>query len=179
MNRAYLSIGSNINPEQNIVQSIKLLADATRVIAVSTIWETLPEGGPNQPNYLNGAVIIETPLSAIVLKQQILIKIEQQLGRVQQLNKFAPRPIDIDIMLFNRDVLQIGQRYIPDAEILERAFVAIPLAELDPTYLHPKTGQTLQEIAQTFTPKFEAMYNRQDISQAVKFLLMDTQEKIS
>jgi 2-amino-4-hydroxy-6-hydroxymethyldihydropteridine diphosphokinase len=107
----------------------------------------MPVGLTDQPNFLNAAVLLETPLPAQVLREQAIAEIETALGRVRTENKNAPRTIDIDIMLFNRDVLQVGQRHIPDPEILERPFVAIPLAEIAPDYIHPETGQTLQQIA--------------------------------
>lgn len=151
MNRVYLSLGSNINPEINFVKAVQLLASATELVAVSSVWETAPLGLPHQPNYLNGVVVVHTTLSAMALKMQVLMEIEQTLGRVRQSdNKFGPRSIDIDIMLFNRDVMQLGERHIPDAEILARAFVALPLAEVDPTYIHPETGQSLADIAAQF-----------------------------
>ena len=147
-NLAYLSLGSNIEPERNLPAAVKLLARLGRVRAVSSVWETEPVGFADQPNFLNAAVLLETVLSAWALREEAITQIEQALGRVRTENKNAPRTIDIDIMLFNRDVLQVGQRHIPDRQVLERTFVAIPLAEIAPDYVHPETGQTLQQIAQ-------------------------------
>ena len=162
-NRAYLSLGSNINPEANMRAAFALLAERTTLLAVSTVWETLALGDETQPNYLNCAVIVETDLSALALKTQILSKIEADLGRVREANKFAPRPMDIDIMLFNADVLDLGSRKIPDAEIFTRAFVAIPLAELAPDYVHPVTKETLAEISHKFLPEQAQMRPRPNV----------------
>ena len=146
-NLAYLSFGANINPRQNIPAALRLLSQQSRLLAVSSVWETAPVGFADQPDFLNGAVMIETPLSAAVLKQTVLLSIEQTLGRQRTANKNAPRPIDLDIILFNLDIIEgMGQR-IPSPELLERYFVAGPLAELAPDYVHPETGQTLAEIA--------------------------------
>jgi 7,8-dihydro-6-hydroxymethylpterin-pyrophosphokinase len=94
--------------------------------------------------------------------------IEQRLGRVSQANKNAPRPIDLDITLFNREIMELGSRHIPDPEIIERPFVAIPLAEIAPDYTHPELGQTLSEIARNFEVKSEEMYVRPDVSKSLK-----------
>jgi len=147
VNLAYLSLGSNVEPEHNLPAAVARLARFGHVRAVSTVWESAPVGLVDQPNFLNAAVLLETEFSAQALREQAIAEIEAALGRVRTENKNAPRTIDIDIMLFNRDVLQVGRRHIPDPEILERPFVAIPLAEIAPDYIHPETGQTLQQIA--------------------------------
>lgn len=163
LNRAYLSLGGNIEPAANMRAAFHLLAEQTDLVAVSTVWETRPLGPSKQPNYLNCAAIVDTPLSAVHLRESVLRGIEAQLGRVRQADKFAPRPMDIDIMFFNEDILTLGQRHIPDAEVLERAFVAIPLAELAPDYVHPETGQTLREIAAQFSEAKAQMIRRPDV----------------
>ena len=146
-NLAYLSLGSNIEPENNLLAAVKLLGRFGYVRTASSVWETEPVGLADQPKFLNAAVLLETALSAQALRDDAIAQIEESLGRVRTENKNAPRTIDIDIMLFNQDTLQIGQRHIPDPEILERPFVAIPLAEIAPDYVHPETGQTLEQIA--------------------------------
>ncbi|MDM8518576.1 2-amino-4-hydroxy-6-hydroxymethyldihydropteridine diphosphokinase [Anaerolineales bacterium HSG6] len=164
-NRAYLSLGSNIAPETNIVAAVEQLARRSSLLAVSSVWETVPIGvTTSQPNFLNAVVLIQTPLSAEALKYQLLTDIEQTMGRVRHQDKYAPRTIDIDIMLFNQQILTIGVRKIPNTEIMERAFVAIPLAEVAPDYQHPQTKQTLREIARCFDIKQSNMILREDVS---------------
>ena len=163
VNLAYLSLGSNIEPELNLPAAVTQLARYGRVRAISTVWETLPVGFTDQPNFLNLALILETRLSAQALRNEAIAAIETALGRVRSENKNAPRTIDIDIMLFNHDALQINERHIPDPEVLERAFVAIPMAEIAPNYVHPETGQTLQAIAQQFDSMQAGMHRRGDI----------------
>lgn len=169
-NTAYLSLGSNIKPEENLPAAIRLLAALTKLVAVSSVWETEPVGLRPQPNFLNAAAIVETDLAAEQLKREVLDRIEQSLGRVRQADKNAPRPIDIDLMLFNQQIFQLGQRRIPDPEIVERPFVAIPLAEIAPNYQHPLTGQTLSQIARGFEVKNGEMCLRQDVSQILQQL---------
>lgn len=161
-NRAYLSLGSNIEPVRNIKAALQLLAQQGTLLAVSTIWETEPLGFKEQANFLNGAAIIKTELSAPELKTQVLQQIEQALGRARGANKYAPRPIDLDIILFNDEVLEFEGYNIPSPEVLERSFVAIPLAEIDPDYVHPITGQTLQEIAISFEAEAKQMLKRDE-----------------
>jgi len=162
-NLAYLSLGSNIEPERHLPMAVAHLAHWGRVRAVSTVWETTPVGFADQPHFLNAVVLLETTLSAQTLREEAITSIEAALGRVRTENKNAPRTIDIDIMLFNRDVLQVGRRHIPDPEVLERPFVAVPLAEIAPDYVHPETGQTLQTISRQFDPTTAGMRRRNDV----------------
>jgi 2-amino-4-hydroxy-6-hydroxymethyldihydropteridine diphosphokinase len=161
-NRAYLSLGSNIEPEQNLPTAVRELAAFGRILAVSNVWESAPFGGGDSTdraerihgnNFLNAAVLLETDLSPSALYDQAIAEIEQRLGRVRDPHdKNAPRTIDIDLSLFNRDVLVVDGHTIPDPEFAKRPFVAIPLAELDPDYVHPVENRRLADIAADWTP---------------------------
>ncbi len=172
-NTAYLSLGSNLEPAANLRAALELLATKTKLVAVSSVWETQPLGLTAQPNFLNAAAVVETDLTAAQLKQEVIAPIEQSLGRVRQADKNAPRPIDIDLMLFNRQIFNLGQRHIPDPEIVERAFVAIPLAEIAPEYEHPELNQTLAQIAGGFKSNEAGMNLRQDVSQVLQQLVQN------
>jgi 2-amino-4-hydroxy-6-hydroxymethyldihydropteridine diphosphokinase len=172
-NWAYLSLGSNIDPAHNLPQAVRLLGDYGRVRRLSNVYQSPALGFAAQPDFLNAAVLLETHLSAAELRQGAIVQIEQALGRLRTENKNAPRPIDIDIMLFNRDVLALGGRRIPDSEALERPFVAIPLAEIDPDYVHPETGETLAQIAARFDIESAGMRRRDDIWSAKLLVMMD------
>jgi 2-amino-4-hydroxy-6-hydroxymethyldihydropteridine diphosphokinase len=175
-NLAYLSLGSNIEPERHLPAAVAHLAQYGYVRAVSTVWETPPVGFTDQPNFLNAAVLLETDLPAQALREDAITHIESALGRVRTENKNAPRTIDIDIVLFNHDIQRVGRRRIPDPEVLERPFVAIPLAEIAPQYVHPETGQTLQAIAKRFDSKEVGMRRRKDIV-LDSYKLVDKQEE--
>ena len=146
-NRAFVAIGSNIEPERNLKEAVRRLASRCRLLAVSRVYETKPVGKTDQPDFLNAAVLVETKLGAAALKAQVLQDIERALGRVRTADKNAPRTIDLDITLFNDQVLEIGHRHIPDPELLRYPHIAVPMADLAPGYVHPESGQTLQEIA--------------------------------
>jgi len=158
-NRAYLSLGSNIEPERNLPAAVRELAAFGRTAAISRVWESVPFGCGDRAsdrfahNFLNAAVLLETELSAQALCVDAVPAVERRLGRVRDPhNKNGARTIDVDLSLFNRDVLTVAHRKIPDPEILTRAFVAVPLAELDPEYLLPTADRSLAEIAAALAP---------------------------
>jgi 2-amino-4-hydroxy-6-hydroxymethyldihydropteridine diphosphokinase len=173
-NLAYLSLGSNVEPEHNLPAAVDRLGHWGHVRAVSTVWESAPLGFADQPNFLNAAALLETGLSAQGLRREAIAATEAALGRVRTANKNAPRTIDIDIMLFNHDVLQVGRRHIPSPEVLERPFVAIPLAEIAPDYVHPETGQPLHQIAGRFDPVAAGMCRRDDVTLVIRKNLTGT-----
>lgn len=145
----YLSIGSNHEAGKNLQQAIDLLAEKTDIIAVSSIYETAPVGTDNPASYFNAAVILQTELESTELKKTVLRPIEAQLGRERGEGVTAVA-IDLDISLFDDAVMQLGKRQIPDPDILTRAYVAIPLAEVAPEYLHPIEKRMLAEIVKAF-----------------------------
>ncbi len=155
-NRAYLSLGSNIEPEQNLPTAVRELAAFGRILAVSSVWESAPfnDGGlerndrPADKNFLNAALLLETPLSPLKLYEQAFSSVERRLGRVRDPHdKNAPRTIDVDLSFFNDDVLEFAGHRVPDPEILIRPYVAIPLAEVAPDYVHPVERRRLADIA--------------------------------
>ncbi len=147
LDRVFLALGSNINAEHNLHAAVRRLASCFHMRAVSPVYETAPVGKTDQPNFLNAAALIETDLSAAQVKQ-VLQALEQELGRARSEDKNAPRTIDLDISLFDDQVLDMGSRHIPDPDLLKYSHIARPLADLAPQRRHPETGQTLQEIAQ-------------------------------
>jgi len=159
--RVFIAMGSNIDAANNLQAATQLLAEQCVLLAVSPVYETLPVGTTDQPNFLNAAALIETPLATADLKRQVLLQIEDRLGRVRVADKNAPRTIDLDIALFNSDVLDVDARHIPDPDILKYAHIAVPLADLAAQYRHPETGQTLREIAEHLSQ--EGLIRRNDV----------------
>ena len=135
----YLNIGSNINPERNLPQAIHLLRQHGEVKAISNAWQSHAFGS-NGPDFLNACILFLTPLSARALKEQVIRPIEAKLGRVRSADKFAPRTIDIDIILFDDEPF--------GWEFWSNAFVVVPLAELLPDYHHPLNYEKLSRVAE-------------------------------
>jgi 2-amino-4-hydroxy-6-hydroxymethyldihydropteridine diphosphokinase len=149
----FVSLGSNIAPEKNLAQAVRLLRSICTIIAVSSVYRTAPQGFSDQPDFLNMAAQISTSLSPERLKSNVLDWIEHELGRKRDpLNKNAPRTIDLDISLWGDAVIEYGAKpwRVPDPDIVRFAHVAIPLAELAPDFVHPTEKVTLAEIAGRF-----------------------------
>ncbi len=154
----FITLGSNLSPERNLPWAAGLLRDQVSVLRASRVFESTalgPDGELlDQPAFLNAAVLVEirkdTPPD--VLKFRVLRAIEASMGRVRTADKYAPRPIDLDIALYGSAVIDDPARGVrlPDPEILTRAHIALPLADLDPQFVHPLTGGTLGEIATQF-----------------------------
>lgn len=142
---AYLSLGSNIQPETNLVLAIQLLQRLGRVEKVSSAWESESVGAEG-PNYLNACILFVTPLEQAALKENVLLPIEAQLGRRRTENRFAPRPMDIDIVVFDERSC--------DDKYWEQAFVVIPLAEIYPDFRNPAQNETLAETAMRLRNRF-------------------------
>lgn len=140
-----------MEPEQNLSAAIRMLAVRCRLVAVSPVYQTKPVGKTDQPDFLNAAALIETELGPAALKARVLQDIERALGRVRSADKNAPRTIDLDITLFNDDVLDIGHRHVPDPDLLQYPHIAVPMSDLAPQYVHPESGQTLREIAESMS----------------------------
>jgi len=143
----FVSLGSNIDPERNLREAVRLLAERTDVVAVSPVYQTDPIGNTDQPSSLNAAVEIRTHLSAIELKTRVLDRVEEKLHRVRTADKNGPRTIDLDIALFGDLVSELDGQRIPEPDMLRYAHVIRPLADLAPGIKHPQTGQLLSELA--------------------------------
>jgi len=138
VHQVYLSLGSNIQPEANLPKAIDLLSERGDILKVSSAWESEAVGS-NGPNYLNACVLFSTELLYAKLKDQVAHPIEAQLGRKRTEDKYAPRAIDIDIILF--DGKSCNDKF------WNQAFVVIPLAEIYPEFRNPLTQEHITETA--------------------------------
>lgn len=145
--RAFIAVGSNINPAENVLEAIDRLAEQTRVVAVSTVYRTEPLGRPEQPPYYNCVAEIETEIPPLALKQQVLRRIEADLGRERGEDKYAPRTIDLDLVVYDDLVVDTDDLTLPDPQILHRPFLAIPLRELAPRLTLPGLDRPMEEVA--------------------------------
>lgn len=138
--RAYVAIGSNISPKENIPKALELLDRECPVIAVSAFYSSPALDRPDQALFINGVCLITTRHTARSLKYEILRGIEFALGRVRGQDRYAARPIDLDIALYGGEVIQEPGLVIPDPDIEKRPFVAVPLMDLDPDIELPGVG---------------------------------------
>jgi len=139
MHQVQLLIGSNIDPQQNIQAALKILESIHPFKACSRIWKTCAYGSAG-PDFLNIAVSIETPLSMKKYKRSVISSIETTLQRQRFSDKNAPRTIDIDIIIFDGQVVDSG--------LWKKFFIIVPLADLLPKMKDPDSGKTLQQLAQ-------------------------------
>lgn len=149
-----IAFGANIDPLPNLWRGLRALHERVGLAAVSTVYRTpaLPdrEGRDPGPDFLNGAVRVESRQEPFALKG-LLRTIEAELHRIRGPWRHAPRTLDLDIALMGEQVVQRDGLVVPDPELLHRAFLALPLAELAPELLHPLEGVPLSRIAARFS----------------------------
>lgn len=146
-NRAYLSIGSNMGDrEENLLQAVRMLEEdeETMVVRQSSFIETKPVGYTEQDDFLNGALELRTLRSPEELLD-LIGDIEQRLKR-ERVVHWGPRTIDLDIILYNDEIVQTERLTVPHVEMANRMFVLEPLCEIAPYALHPVIGKTVMEL---------------------------------
>lgn len=151
MTLAFIGIGSNIEPAANVRAAIRSLARKTRLAAISTVYLAEALGRPEQPPYYNCVVAVETELSPTELKFGLLRGIENGLGRLRTQDKYAARTIDLDLIVYGDLMLDAEGVKLPDPEILERPFLAIPLFELAPDLVLAGYGLPISKVAASLT----------------------------
>jgi len=147
--KAYVGLGSNLGERESLLKAaIEQLAQLpeTRLGRVSSLYDTAPVGELDQPNFLNAVVQLETALTARQLLWNLLL-IERRLGRVRHAaQRYGPRTIDLDLVLFGDQVIDTPDLKVPHPEYHRRAFVLVPLAEIEPKLVHPVLGLTATEL---------------------------------
>jgi len=137
MHRVCLLLGSNIQPEKNIPLAMSLLQKQLTILKTSSVWESRAVGSDGA-NMLNTAVLALTSLDAETLKEDVLHPLEAQLERVRTRDKNSPRTIDLDILTFDQQLL--------DLNLWHYAYRAVPMAEVLPDY-QSETGEYLKDAA--------------------------------
>ncbi|OSZ80555.1 2-amino-4-hydroxy-6-hydroxymethyldihydropteridine diphosphokinase [Chitinophagaceae bacterium IBVUCB2] len=146
MNIAFLLTGGNIGNSKEILQKAKELiaSQCGKVVTASSLYETAAWGNTDQPVFLNQAIQIETALTARQLMRRLL-KIEKLMGRVRK-EKYGPRIIDIDILIFNNEIHNYPLLKLPHPEMQNRRFALLPLAEIAPAIVHPVLNKTIPQL---------------------------------
>ncbi len=141
---AYLGLGSNLGDRMSMLQrGVDLLTEnGARVVASSRVWETDPVGGPVQPDFLNVVVRVETALDPARLLSACRL-VEDALGRMRDV-RWGPRTLDIDVLLFDALSIQTSELTVPHPRMLQRAFVLMPLLELDADPVLPDGARVLE-----------------------------------
>ena len=146
MNIAHLLLGSNIgNSKASLAKAITQIKNQIgSVTRQSDLYSTAAWGNAKQPNFLNQVVVVETALTALQTMQTIL-GIEKKMGRVRTI-KNAPRIIDIDILFFNKEIIDLAELTVPHPQIQNRHFVLVPLNQLSPHLKHPLLKKTVHQL---------------------------------
>ncbi|MEI5909522.1 2-amino-4-hydroxy-6-hydroxymethyldihydropteridine diphosphokinase [Bacillus spongiae] len=170
---AYMSLGSNMDEREYFLgQAVKALHvhEEIEVLKVSSIYETDPVGFEKQGKFLNMVIKIETALTAEKLLDYSLF-IENNLGRKRVL-KWGPRTIDLDILLYNQDNMETEKLIVPHPRMHERAFVLIPLLEIEPKIVLPEMNTSLIEMMNEIPDK-EGVRLWKQISGVDAFVLLE------
>ena len=146
MTLVYIALGSNLaSPLEQVSAAVKALGEIpqTRLVAVSSFYRTPPLGPQDQPDYLNAAVALETTLAAEELLRHTQ-RIELQQGRVRKAERWGPRTLDLDIMLFGQAIIHTDNLTVPHYDMYNRGFMLWPLYEIAPSLTFPD-GISLQQ----------------------------------
>ncbi|MCK5719305.1 MAG: 2-amino-4-hydroxy-6-hydroxymethyldihydropteridine diphosphokinase [Thiomargarita sp.] len=154
VNIVYIGLGSNLNqPIEQIkraLQTLQIISDSI-LKQQSSLYQTAPLGSQNQPDYINAVAMLVTKLNPLDLLDE-LQKIELQHGRVRTQEKWEARSLDLDILLYNNDLMQHPQLILPHPGLYLRSFVLIPLYECNPNLILPN-GKTIFELTQVCSSK--------------------------
>ncbi len=152
-NKVYLALGSNIGAREAILeQALQLIQQRIGDIAKQSSWyHTAPEDFASDNEFINGAVLVHTSLTALqvlCISQQI----EKELGRMQKSQNgiHADRTIDIDLLYFNNEQINLPELTIPHPRLHQRYFVLAPLCDIAPTFKHPIIGKNTQTMLAAF-----------------------------
>lgn len=138
-----ISLGSNLDPENNISEALHLLGIYVAIRNYSSIYQSRAIGSSG-PDYLNSAVLIETNSSLELLRKNILSPIEDRLDRIRSADKYMDRTIDLDVLIYKQTIIDPG--------LWTQAHVAVPAAEILPDFINPETGENISQAANRLLP---------------------------
>lgn len=146
MNGVYLIIGGNLGNRLDNLEHCQseLIKEFGEITQTSSIYETAAWGNTESPSYLNQVLYIQCEFSPEAVLD-ICLQIEQRMGR-HRTTKWASREIDIDILFFNQEIIELNHLKIPHPRAHQRRFVLTPMMELAPQFIHPVYHKTIEQL---------------------------------
>lgn len=164
MFQALIAFSSNYEAESHLIKGLKALKEKVEILDISPVYENSAIAEQTTENSVNGIVLITTNLSAIELQKEILEPIENNLGRIRGKAGQIKCSIDLNLLLYEQEIISTPELKIPAADILCRAFVAVPLGIIAPNWIHPETKETMAEIGNKFAQEQVKILPRIDIN---------------
>ena len=151
---AFLGLGTDLgNRQENLEKAIAVISERTGEVKLcSSVYETEPWGFQSDNKFLNAVVKVRTELGPSGLLGRILM-IEAQLGRLRESKGYSSRIIDIDILLYGREIIKTASLQIPHPLIQDRRFVLVPFCEIAPEMVHPVIKKTFAELLEECSDK--------------------------
>jgi 2-amino-4-hydroxy-6-hydroxymethyldihydropteridine diphosphokinase len=158
---AFISLGSNIQPEKHLRLAAERLLELGEQVYFSHVYQSTAVGPIRQEDFLNAAAKLCTDFDPLTIRRR-LRQIEAALGRIRTEDKYAPRTIDLDLCLLGDRILRTESLVLPDPGLLVHPHLVVPMAELDPEFPHPETMEPLGRIAQRLKEKSK-LTRREDV----------------
>ncbi len=147
----FVGVGSNVDPERNILSALPRITARVQVLGASRFYRNpaIVPDGREAPPFVNGVLKIRTDLDPFALKYDVLRDVERSVQRNRSGDRYAPRSLDLDLLVYgDLEVEQAGMS-LPDPRIPTQTFWVLPLAELLPDFRPPNRFQSMKEIART------------------------------